>query len=174
MIVSKSWTPPTIFISVTKHDMIIQMHCDNPQTFVIKTTALHRTIRQTWTFSFPRIHRSSPSSTGNVLHLTLCFKNVTSLSCYNSEKHNSVLIKFWCKCHWESRYFIFPPHLTSIAIPGEMQKHKIAFFHSNAVLLRCQTSTRHRASTSMYSVTFCVRVMSPERHHWKPQSRPSQ
>ena len=27
--------------------------------------------------------------------------------------------------------------------------------------------TRHRASTSMYSLTFCVRVMSPERHHWK-------
>ena len=28
-------------------------------------------------------------------------------------------------------------------------------------------ATRHRASTSMYSVTFCVRVTSPERHHWK-------
>ena len=30
------------------------------------------------------------------------------------------------------------------------------------------SQTRHRASTSMYSLTFCVRVMSPERHHWKP------
>ena len=28
--------------------------------------------------------------------------------------------------------------------------------------------TRHRVSTSMYSLTFCVRVMLPERHHWKP------
>ena len=29
--------------------------------------------------------------------------------------------------------------------------------------------TRHRASTSMYSLTFCVRVMlMPERHQWKP------
>jgi len=28
--------------------------------------------------------------------------------------------------------------------------------------------TWHTASTSMYSLTFCVRVMSPERHHWKP------
>jgi len=28
--------------------------------------------------------------------------------------------------------------------------------------------TRHRASTSMYLLTFCIRVMSPERHHWKP------
>jgi len=27
---------------------------------------------------------------------------------------------------------------------------------------------RHTASTSMYSLTFCVRPMSPERHHWKP------
>jgi len=30
------------------------------------------------------------------------------------------------------------------------------------------TSTMHRASTSMYSLTFCIRVMSPECHHWKP------
>ena len=29
-------------------------------------------------------------------------------------------------------------------------------------------ATRHRASTSMYSLTFCIRVMSPDRHHWKP------
>jgi len=28
--------------------------------------------------------------------------------------------------------------------------------------------TRHRASTSMYSLTFCVRVMLLEHHHWKP------
>jgi len=28
--------------------------------------------------------------------------------------------------------------------------------------------TRHRASTGMYSLTFCIRVMSPERHHRNP------
>ena len=28
--------------------------------------------------------------------------------------------------------------------------------------------TRHRASTSMYSTTFCVRFLLPERHQWKP------
>jgi len=41
---------------------------------------------------------------------------------------------------------------------------------STYVVLRCGLImiTRHRASTSMYSLTFCVRVMSPERHHWKP------
>ena len=38
---------------------------------------------------------------------------------------------------------------------------------------RCSTAvlllllTRHRASTSMYLLTFCFRVMSPERHRWK-------
>jgi len=31
-----------------------------------------------------------------------------------------------------------------------------------------RVKTRHRASTSMYSLTFCIRVISPERHHWKP------
>jgi len=29
-------------------------------------------------------------------------------------------------------------------------------------------NTRHTASTSMYSLTFCVRVMLPERHQWNP------
>jgi len=31
-----------------------------------------------------------------------------------------------------------------------------------------QGATRHRASTSMYSQTFCVRFLLPERHQWKP------
>jgi len=30
------------------------------------------------------------------------------------------------------------------------------------------TTTRHRASTSMYSLTFCIRFLLPERHQWKP------
>jgi len=33
--------------------------------------------------------------------------------------------------------------------------------------VQIESETRHRASTSMYSLTICVRVMSPERHHWK-------
>jgi len=28
--------------------------------------------------------------------------------------------------------------------------------------------TRHRANTSMYSLTFCVRFLLPERYQWKP------
>jgi len=31
----------------------------------------------------------------------------------------------------------------------------------------CYT-TRHKASTRMYSLTFCVHIMPPERHQWKP------
>ena len=30
------------------------------------------------------------------------------------------------------------------------------------------SQTRHRASTSMHSLRFCIRIMLPERHHWKP------
>ena len=33
--------------------------------------------------------------------------------------------------------------------------------------LPSRSATRHRASTSMYSLTFCVRFLLPERHHWK-------
>jgi len=32
----------------------------------------------------------------------------------------------------------------------------------------CEILTRHRASTSIYSLTFCFRAMLPERHQWKP------
>jgi len=28
--------------------------------------------------------------------------------------------------------------------------------------------TRHKASTSMYSLTFCIRIVLPERQQWKP------
>ena len=31
-------------------------------------------------------------------------------------------------------------------------------------------TTRHSASTSMYSLTFCVRVMMPKRHQWEARS----
>ena len=38
----------------------------------------------------------------------------------------------------------------------------------NSVLKLLTAWTRQRASTSMYSLTFCVRFLLPERHHWKP------
>jgi len=47
--------------------------------------------------------------------------------------------------------------------------------HSNRHIRDCifgymylQVGTRHRASTSMYSLTFCVRFLLPERHQRKP------
>jgi len=39
--------------------------------------------------------------------------------------------------------------------------------HDLVTLLRHTDKTRHRASTSMYSLTFCVRFLLPERHQWK-------
>jgi len=47
--------------------------------------------------------------------------------------------------------------------------HKQNYENIYCTCTQCITvKTRHRASTSMYSLTFCVRVMSPECHHWKP------
>ena len=38
----------------------------------------------------------------------------------------------------------------------------------HAIHCDTQNTTRHRASTSMYSLTFCVRFLLPEHHQWKP------
>ena len=38
----------------------------------------------------------------------------------------------------------------------------------NRMKLFVTDKTRHRASTSMYSLTFCVRFLLPECHLWKP------
>ena len=35
-------------------------------------------------------------------------------------------------------------------------------------MLKATKKIRHRASTSMYSLTFCVCFLLPERHQWKP------
>ena len=40
---------------------------------------------------------------------------------------------------------------------------KFPIFRENRLIT---ITTRHRASASMYSLTFCVRVMSPERYNW--------
>ena len=45
----------------------------------------------------------------------------------------------------------------------------ISTFFTDRFVIAMLVITRHRASTSMYSLTFCVRVMLPERHlQWKP------
>jgi len=50
------------------------------------------------------------------------------------------------------------------------QKELVCLEKSNTLndVKMATKETRHRASTSMYSLTFRVRVMSPERHQWKP------
>jgi len=61
--------------------------------------------------------------------------------------------------------FTLRPSLTFSYMGSVTARHS----SSGQTLWRGTTNgTRHRASTSMYSLTFCVRVMSPERHHWKP------
>jgi len=47
----------------------------------------------------------------------------------------------------------------------ELLPTNIGYFSSQ--ILGCNKLTRHRANTSMYSLTFCVRVIPPERHQWK-------
>jgi len=39
---------------------------------------------------------------------------------------------------------------------------------THVLAISTATGTRHTASTIMYSLTFCVRFLLPERHQWKP------
>jgi len=80
------------------------------------------------------------------MNVKLCCvsKNVITLFCYNFDIHESILIIF-ARIAKQSKQskdtFLFQPHLTSAsALPGKTQKHKIASFHSNALLLHWQTS----------------------------------
>jgi len=76
---------------------------------------------------------------------TLCPKKVTTLSRYNSDIHESILIIFGTNVlekYAIKRYFIFSPQPTSAsALPGEMKKNKNSILSLNAVLLHCHTST---------------------------------
>ena len=69
-------------------------------------------------------------------------QNVSTLSPYNSGIHESILIIFGKNVTEKvgnQRYFIFPPHLLYYLV--KFRNTKAAFFHSNAVLFHCQTST---------------------------------
>jgi len=63
-------------------------------------------------------------------------KNVSTLSRYNSDIRESILIIFGTNVTEKvdnTRYFIFPPYRTSaFALPGETGNPEIAFFHLNA------------------------------------------
>jgi len=54
-------------------------------------------------------------------------------------------------------------YLSPTTTTRPLRSHLLLYFQGAPTI-----TTRHRASTSMYSLTFCVRVMSPERHQWKP------
>jgi len=70
-------------------------------------------------------------------------------------------------CHiFETGTFIMASaSLSMTIIPKEVWRSHVAFS-----VFRTQVVTRHRASRpiSMYSLTFCVLVVLPESHQWKP------
>jgi len=57
---------------------------------------------------------------------------------------------------------------SSVTIRKSSMQHIVLYIKYIQVTTKFANTTRHRASTSMYLLTFCVRVMSPERHQWKP------
>jgi len=75
--------------------------------------------------------------------LIYCFpKNVTTLSHYNSDIHESILIIFGTSR--QSKGTFFPPHLTNAsALPGETGNLEIACFHLNAARFLLKTHEIH-------------------------------
>ena len=77
-------------------------------------------------------------------------KNVTTLSCYNSDIHESISTIFGTNVAEKVSnkiYFSFPPHLTSAsALPGETGNPKIASFHLNAA---CFFTQKHETVTNI-------------------------
>jgi len=53
-------------------------------------------------------------------------------------------------------------------ISGRTDRRQADTHTSDRVLYLATRVTRHRTSTSMYSLTFCVRFLLPERHQRKP------
>ena len=90
---------------------------------------------------------------------------------------NRRIVRLLCQLN-KSSYFIQRTYCFRLAHkPNHPQSQRFC----NSFLAQCHLSatalfsfsslrtveTRRRASTSMYSLTFCVRVMLPERHQWK-------
>ena len=50
----------------------------------------------------------------------------------------------------------------------QVTKIYIAVVNRRLLTMMTIIVTRHRVSTSIYLLTFCIRIMLPERHQWKP------
>jgi len=61
-----------------------------------------------------------------------------------------------------------PQNAVRLMLQNSYEHFNICKCFTRYCLKTQHNSTRHRASTSMYSLTFCVHVMLPERHQWKP------
>ena len=90
-----------------------------------------------------------------------CFRlHLMKHLCYCCEHNSDRVTVLWktvqkIHAHWYSAGYWTVQSLTITATASFITATKL-------------TKTKQRASTSMHSLTFCVRVMSPERHHWKP------
>ena len=58
--------------------------------------------------------------------------------------------------------------ISVLTVSAGTQVRRKSFFEHYVETSCCLFKTRHRASTSMHSLTFCIRIMLPERHQWKP------
>jgi len=101
---------------------------------------------------------------------------------YSSWGYTKVKCKHWK--HWRTRLvkrqyktilnvILTGDYVGQYWMPGHHTNNY--WSHEYQLLGSCQyaqyeqyINTRHRASTCMYSLTFCVCVVSPECHHWKP------
>ena len=88
-------------------------------------------------------------------YYTLCLKNVTSLSCYNSDIHKSILIVFCVNVTEKVGNQIVAPHLTSVsALHGEIKKDK-----NSTLSLKCSTVVLPNFNQSLgkiYSVLLLI------------------
>ena len=105
----------------------------------------------------------------------------TYMQAYTYHHHRMVNSAADC-CHtddwWELKTFL---HHWSLANDSAYSSHHLlqypslplqrisdSFILISIFLIITTIITRHRASTIMYTLTFCVRIMLPESHQWKP------
>ena len=145
-------------------------------------------------WKFPKVRYVQWDGIPNHLSMAYLLSNICTKSYWNLTTIVEIIVGGWVvSLFWDTVYLAqleakieFPNTLYSSSIvmrsgaqraqrmPQQMNTMWIELVGVPCVLgilkawtFCTQDVTRHRASTSMYSLTFCVRVMSPERHHWK-------
>jgi len=99
---------------------------------------------------------------------TLCFEFLAPPCVFVLITHLSQLLS--CRKHSHTHTQLFYNHYTEQPLLANtaVKNWRTLLQQSCTARMSLLQQTRHRVSTSMYSLTFYVRVMSPERHQWKP------